>query len=463
MKKLITSYILGASLLASSCNVLNIEPLDQISSNQAFSTINDAQGVVNGMYHNLQTIYMWRLQVITDVASDMSQQVDTWDALIAADEFNWGIDNSEVEDLYTPLYRCIDIANNIIAYVPPLQADQSVKDDLIGQAYFIRGLAYFDLSRLWGGYPEVYGTDGVVIKLTPSSGLNAEDFATRSTLRQSYDQAESDLLEALRLLPETRSSATLNKAKTTKSAARALLARYYLYNRNWPNAESYASDAIGSSTLSTPFATAFTTKNSAESIFELQFSNVDGMGLRQWYFPASLGGRGGSALHDEMYAEMTANPADVRGAFTALNTSSGTYYTTKWSTVQNADNFQLLRMAEQFLIRAEARAQQDKLALAADDLDVVRTRAGIANTTASTKTELLDAILQERKLEFVGEGHRWFDVIRSGKAMDIFSNVIRSKGSLPFYRLSGEGRQVLPLPSVETRTNTNLVQNEAYR
>lgn len=463
MKKMIATYILGAALFGSSCNVLNIEPLDQISSNQAFSNINDAEGVVNGMYHNLQTVYMWRLQLITDIASDMSQQVDTWDALIAADEFNWGIDNSEVEDLYTSIYRCIDVANNIITYVPGLTADQAVKDDLVGQAYFVRGLAYFDLSRLWGGYPGVYGTDGVVIKLTPSAGLNPEDFATRSTLRQSYDQAESDLLAALNLLPEARSSATLSKAKATKAAARALLARYYLYNRDWPSAETFATQAIGANTLSTPFATAFTTKNSAESIFELQFSNVDGMGLRQWYFPASIGGRGGSALHDETYNEITADPADVRGSFVALNNSAGTYYTTKWSMVQNADNFQLLRLAEQFLIRAEARAQQDKLDLAANDLNAVRSRAGVADTDASTKEELLDAILQERKLELVGEGHRWFDVIRSGKAMDIFSNVIRTKGSLPFYKLSSEGRQVLPFPSVETRTNTNLVQNEAYR
>ncbi len=463
MKKLIASSILAITLLGTSCNVLDIEPLDQISSNQAFSTINDAQGVVNGLYHNLQTTYQWRLQVITDVASDVSQQVDTWDALIAADEFNWGIDNSEVEDLYTAYYRCVDVANNIIAFVPPLEADQALKDDLIGQAHFIRGLAYFDLGRLWGGYPGIYGTDGVVIKLTPSAGLNDEDFATRSTLRQTYDQAESDLLEAMRLLPETRASNTLTKAKVTKAAARALLARYYLYNRDWPKAESFASDVIGTQTLSTPFATIFTTKNSAESIFELQYSNVDGMGLRQWYFPASLGGRGGSGLHDEFYQEMTADPADVRGSFTAQNAPTGIYYTTKWSMPQNADNFQLLRMAEQFLIRAEARAQQDDLGNAAGDLNAVRGRAGLGNTTAATKEDLLDAILQERKLELVGEGHRWFDVIRSGKAMDIFSNVIRTNGSLPFYRLSAEGRQVLPFPSVEIRTNTNLVQNEAYR
>ncbi len=461
MKKLI--YSLVAALAVSSCNVLVIEPLDQVSSSKAFATIGDAEGVVNGLYHNLQTVYQWRVQVITDIASDQSQQIDTWDALIAADEFNWGVDNSEVEDLYTALYRCVDIANNVITYVPGIEANQAQKEDLIGQAYFIRGLAYFDLTRLWGGFPDVYGTEGVVIKLTPSAGLTDADFATRSTLRQSYDQAEADLLQAVNLLPESRSSAALTKGKATKAAARALLARYYLYNKNWGKAQELSTAVIGTNTLSTPFASIFTTKNSQESIFELQYSATDGQGLRQWYFPSSLGGRGGSALHDAFYQEMISDPADVRSTFTALNASAGTYYTTKWSTPQNADNFQMLRLAEQFLIRAEAKAEQNDIEGAAVDLNNVRTRAGLGNTTAATKEEMIDAILKERKLEFVGEGQRWFDVIRRGLGLTVFSNVIRSKGSKPFYAIGTAGRQVLPFPSVETRTNSNLVQNEAYR
>lgn len=462
MKKILTALLLIAT--ASSCNsILEIEPLSQISNNQAFANLNSAQGVVNGLYNNLQIVYQWRVQVISDVASDMSQQIDTWDALTAADEFNWGADNSEVEDLYTSLYRCIDIANSIIAYVPAMAITQADKDDMMGQAYFVRGLAYFDLARFWGGIPNVYGTEGVVIKLTPSVGISQEDFATRSTLRQTYDQAEKDLVEALAKLPETRANAVLSKAKATKPAARALLARYYLYNQQWANAEKFATDAIANRPLNTPFETIFKTKNSAETLFELQFNENDGQGIRQWYYPSSQNGRGGTALHDAMYAEMVANPADVRGTLAARNTTANVYYPTKWSAAQNADNFQLLRMSEQYLIRAEARAEQNNVTGAADDLNAVRTRAGIAKTTASTKADLITAILQERKLEFVGEGQRWFDVIRRGLGMTVFSNVRRSKGSLPSYSIKVAGRQVLPFPSAEVRTNTNIQQNEVYR
>lgn len=461
MKKILTAILLVTCVC--SCNVLDIEPLSQISSSQAFASLNSAEGVVNGMYNNLQTVYMWRVQVISDVASDMSQQVDTWDALISADEFNFSADNSEVEDLYTSLYRCVDIANSVIANVPAMSVPQTNIDDLTGQAYFVRALSYFDLARFFGGIPNVYGTDGVVIKLTPSEGITDADFAPRNTLRETYDQVEKDLLEAIAKLPETRSSTALAKAKATKAAARALLARYYLYDQQWEKAEQFATDAIANQGLTTSFEAIFKTKNSAESLFELQFTATDGAGLRQWYFPSSLSGRGGTALHDQMYAEIVADPADLRAAFIAKNTTANVYYPTKWSTAQNADNVQVLRMAEQYLIRAEARAEQGKLTAALEDLNVVRKRAGVANSVAATKEALITAVLNERKLEFVAEGMRWFDVIRRGLALTVFGDVKRSKGSLPSYSIKVAGKQVLPIPSAEMRTNTQLVQNEVYR
>jgi len=461
MKKLITAILIVTSV--SACNVLDIEPLSQISSNQAFTSLNNAEGVVNGMYNNLQTVYMWRVQILSDVASDMSQQIDTWDALNAADEFNFSADNSEIDDLYTSLYRCVDIANSVIANVPAMTVAQGNKDDLMGQAHFVRALSYFDLARFFGGIPNVYGTEGVVIKLTPSVGVTDEDFVPRNTLRETYDQVEKDLIEAIAKLPETRASTDLSKAKATKPAARALLARYYLYNRQWDKAEQFATEAIANQPLSVAFETAFRSKNTAESLFELQFNATDGAGLRNWYYPSNLSGRGGTALHDATYAEMIADPADLRGKLTARNTTTNTFYTTKWNTAQNADNIQILRRSEQYLIRAEARAELNNLTGAAADLNVVRARAGVAASTAATKDALIAAILQERKLEFVGEGHRWFDVIRRGLALTVFSNVVRSKGSLPSYSIKVAGKQVLPIPSAEMRTNTKLVQNEAYR
>jgi len=456
------AIILGVFSL-SGCNLLDLEPVSQITSNQAFSNLNSAEGAVNGMYNNLQTPYMWRVQVITDVASDMSQQIDTWDALIAADEFNWSVDNSEVEDLYTSYYRCIDIANNIITYVPQMDIDQSVKDDMVGQAYWIRGLAYFDLARLFGGYPQVYGELGAVIVTEPSSGVSDSDMRPRSSLTETYAQAESDLQQALQLLPESRSSTVLTKVKATKPAARALLARYYLYNRQWDLAEQYATEAIAGKPLSVPFMTIFRSKNTEESLFEVQFNNVDINGLRNWYYPSNLSARGGTALHQSTYSATTADPDDVRAQLLARNPTMNTYYPTKWDDPQEGDNFQLLRLAEQYLIRAEARAELGSLDEALADLNIVRARAGLDPRSADSKDAVISAIMDERRLEFVGEGQRWFDVIRRGLGLNTFTGIVRTTGSQPSYSLTEPGRQVLPIPSVETRANPNIVQNEAYQ
>ncbi len=445
------------------CSMLDIDPVSQITSDQAFSNQSSAEGAVNGMYNNLQTPYMWRVQVISDVASDMSQQIDTWDALIAADEFNWSVDNSEVEDLYTSFYRCIDIANNIIAYVPPMDMAQETKDDMVGQAYWVRGFSYFDLARFFGGFPGVYGDQGVVLTLSPSEGISADDLQPRSTLTETYAQAEADLLQALSLLPESRSTPALSKAKATKSAARALLARLYLYTRQWDKAEQYATDAIAGKGLTVAFESIFRTKNTDESLFELQFNNSDINGLRNWYYPSNLSARGGTALHQSTYQAIVADPNDTRAQLIALNATRNVYYPTKWNDPQEGDNVQVLRLAEQYLIRAEARAEQGNFPGALADLNIVKTRAGVQSSQASNKDALITAILNERRLEFVGEGQRWFDVIRRGLGLTVFKNIVRTTGSQPDYSLSSAGRQVLPIPAVEIRANANVVQNEAYQ
>ncbi|MGK6349920.1 RagB/SusD family nutrient uptake outer membrane protein [Parapedobacter sp. DT-150] len=450
-------------LTLAGCNLLDLEPVSQITSNQAFSNLNSAEGAVNGMYNNLQTPYMWRVQVISDVASDMSQQIDTWDALIAADEFNWSVDNSEVEDLYTSYYRCIDIANNIIAYVPEMDIDQSTKDDMVGQAYWIRGLAYFDLARLFGGYPQVYGALGAVIVLTPSSGISDSDVLPRNTLAETYSQAESDLLQALQLLPESRSSAVLTKVKATKPAARALLARCYLYNQQWDLAAQYATEAIAGKPLNVPFMSIFRNKNTEECLFEVQFNNADANGLRNWYYPSNLSARGGTALHQSTYEAITDDPDDLRAQLIAQSPTRPTYYPTKWDDPQEGDNFQLLRLAEQYLIRAEAYAELNRFDEALADLNAVRARAGLQPSDADGKDAIISAILEERRLEFVGEGQRWFDVIRRGLGLSIFADIVRTTGSQPSYSLTNAGRQVLPIPSVEIRANPNVEQNEAYQ
>jgi hypothetical protein len=267
------------------------------------------------------------------------------------------------------------------------------------------------------------------------------------------------------LLPEDRGNNLQNRARATKATARALLARYYLYNRDWAQAETYATAVITDTKfkLFDSFENIFKTKNTTESVFELQYNNNDISGLRNWHYPTSLSGRGGVQLHDATYQEMIADPNDVRGKLTAKNTATNTFYTTKWSTAGNIDNIAVIRIAEMYLIRAEARAEQNvDISGAQSDLNAVRTRAGVGNTAAATKADLINAVMMERKLEFIGEGHRWFDLIRREMAMTALSDVKRTKGSQSSYALGTPGRQIFPFPNIEVLTNTKLQQNSAY-
>ncbi|MBD0260071.1 MAG: RagB/SusD family nutrient uptake outer membrane protein, partial [Cytophagales bacterium] len=336
-------------------------------------------------------------------------------------------------------------------------------NNLLGQAYFVRGLMYFELARFWGGIPGVYGQLGVVIRTTPSRGIGADSYGARASLTDTYAQVRTDLETALELLPEMRTDAA-DRGRAVKPTARALLSRLHLYLREYGPAEQYASAVLadGRYSLVRPYEAIFRTKNTAESVFEVQYAVNDVSGMRNWYYPALAGGRGGLALHEAFYQELTADPADERGRLTAYNANVKVYYPTKYSTPGNSDNTHVIRVAELYLNRAEARAQLGDLAGAAADLNAVRERAGLANTAATTRGELLDAILQERKLEFFQEGHRWFDLFRTGKALEVLVNLKRDTGSRPV-SLTSPARQVFPFPTSEVLTNPNLEQNEAYR
>ena len=446
-----------------SCEVLDQEPESKISTEQAFSTEENAQNAVNGLYNEIQSIYDWRTQAISDIASDVIQSVDTWDAFNNIDEYRVTSHNSEVEDFYTILYRAIDISNNIISEVPKLNLPVERENDLLGQAYCIRGMMYFELVRFWGGIPNVYGELGVVIRTTPSKGINAESFGSRATLQETYDRVQFDLEQAIELLPETRGDNFLDRSRVVKATTRAFLSRFHLYLKNFDRVERYSTEVIEDSRygLVTPYDNIFREKNTEESIFEMQYSINDISGLRNWYFPASLGGRGGLAFHDAFFHELTANENDDRSKMVAFNDNAGVYYPTKYYLPGNADNTHVIRVAEMYLNRAESRAEMQNIEGAKQDLNKIRNRSGLENSSAESKEELLAAIMKERKFEFYAEGHRWFDLTRTGQATTILRELQRKNGSQPV-SLDNPARQVFPFPTSELLSNPNLVQNIAY-
>lgn len=456
--------MLAVLLWSNACTkVLDQTSIVDVDESKAITNNKSASVAVAGLYNELQnaSYYGRNFQICSDVSSDIAQSVGTWDFYREMDTYQVTSGNTEVGNFYYRAYRAINQANNIIAKVAALtDATAAQKNLYLGQAYFIRGLAYFDLNRLFGGVPGVVGTMAVPIVLTPSTKIDESSFPSRPTLQAGYDQIESDLLKALELLPETYSD---NRSQAVKGTARALLSRFYMYEKKFDQTLKYSDLVIADTKyiLQTTFSNIFDNKLTSESILELNFTASDQSGIRNWYFTSANGGRGDLAAHLGYYNEAIADPKDSRGKLFGYDNTSKIYYPTKYKMAGNVDNIHIIRIAEMYLNRAEAKAQLNDLTGALADLNKVHMRAGGDAMAITGQANLLSAILQERKLEFAEEGHRLFDLVRTGNALTKLAAVDRKNG--PNVSLTTPGRQVFPIPSFEVNSNANMVQNEAYK
>ncbi len=455
------------ALFGSSCTkVLNQKPIVYISQDIAITNKKGAQAAVAGMYNELQdgNYYGRNFQICSDVSSDIAQSVGTWDFYREMDTYQVTSGNTEVGNVYYRPYRAINLANNVIAQVGAVgDATAAEKNAYLGQAYFIRALAAFDLNRLFGGVPGAYGTLGVPIVLTPSAGIDESSFPARPTLQAAYAQIQTDLLKSLDLMPETLGTDALDRSQAVKATARALLTRYYLYVNQPDSVIKYADPLINGTkyVLQTTFSNIFDNKLTSESIFELNFTSSDQSGIRNWYFTSALGGRGDLAVHLNYYNEAIADPKDTRGKLFGYDATSKIYYLTKYQKAGNIDNIHILRIAEIYLNRAEARIKKGDLTGALADLNKVHMRAGPSALAITDAVALQAAVIQERKLEFAEEGHRLFDLMRTGLALTKLTALDRKNG--PNVALTSAGRQVFPIPSYEVNANKNMVQNDAYK
>jgi starch-binding outer membrane protein, SusD/RagB family len=354
-------------------------------------------------------------------------------------------ENSTVSSTWTNIYRVVNLANNVLAKVPLISGDAKLTDALrnqyLGEAHFIRALAYFDLARVWGDAPIITEPTEVA---TDNIGIG------RSNVAEVYAQVLSDLEAAEPLLPETT-----DRYRATRKTVWALRARYHLYQREWALAESYADKLIADQAnykLVAPYNSFFaaaTVKTSVETVFAIFFNGTTevnnhytswqiqtGGGTRQW------------APSDEIVALL--NDPTIGGTRSTLvsKDASGNAYSNLY--YSKADPSFVIRIAELYLIRAEARAQQEgKLVEAVQDLDAVRIRAGLTGSTATTQQEILDAIALERRVEFAFEHHRWFDLVRTDQAATVLS-------------ITDKRRYVMPIPASERLVDKTLEQYAPY-
>lgn len=354
-------------------------------------------------------------------------------------------DNGFVELIWVNAYDISNEANIVLASLGVFTDDYE-KEVTEGEAKFLRGLAYFDMARLYSKpyVPEAQNSQlGVPIVLTAVLNASVIDYPSRNTLEEVYTLVINDLNDAYNLLPSS------NGYFATKYSAAALLARVYLEIGDYENARAMSNDVINNSgtSLTPTFGGAFNNgENSAEDLFAWQVTSQDASSndFNLFWGGAEFGGRSGNpdisinSQHFNIYDDSK----DTRSLF-FYETSRGTA-TTKWQ--NQYGNIPFIRLAEMYLIRAESNFRKSTNIgdTPLNDINVLRGRAN-ASLYSSVN---LTTILMERKRELAFEGFSLFDSKRLGE------NV----GSVPF----NASRLVLPIPLREMDVNPNLVQNEGY-
>lgn len=429
------------------CNVLEIQPESKISDSQAITDGSSLETALLGTYSRLQddNYYGYIFQSIGYLSGDNVIWTGSYDFLSQFGANNVRSDNQQLTSVYAGIYRTINSANQVIrgaaTVVDPLLSIQTRKQ-YKGEAFFIRALSYFDLSRLWGGMqlvtePTFSSLDNINIK--------------RSSLDETRALILNDLNTADSLLPETT-----NRNRATRKTVYALKARLYLYMNDWANAELFATKLITDDNyeLITPYNSFFanSVKNTKESIFELAYSATDQNTHSLYWQPPVNSGRREWAPTDELVTLLnTASTGGNRNTMIAKTSPPGNlWYGNMYYRNPRVDPAFILRIAEMYLIRAEARAHLNLIPEGLADLNSVRTRAGLANFAAIDAGELLTGVEQERRLEFAFEPHRWFDLVRTGRADDVLG-------------VTDQNKWLMPIPINEIFASPdNLEQNPGY-
>jgi starch-binding outer membrane protein, SusD/RagB family len=436
------SLALLALSLGSCKKYLTETPNNALPTGYAIIDAGTSRAAISGAYDAVQNYYAANYPTLGTITADNVVFNGTLSQYLQLDQNAIPADNVTTVAAYQGIYRAINSANSIIAAVPGVQdplLTQVEKDKILGEAYFIRALGYFDLGRGWGG---------VQIQLEPTENFESLKGVKRSTLEQTYDQVLADLTKAEQLVPED--ATTRNRVQ--KSAVRALRARLHLYRKQWADAAAYATQVIDNPkySLVVPYKTFFTAPFlSPESVLELAFSVNDRNSFWNLWYPSSLGGQ--FTLKPSAGIVEKLNNPNIGGSRNALLAGGGaSVYGTLYNTfATSTDPAYLIRIAELYLIRAEARAQLNDLAGAVADLNKVMARAGVPQLLEAGKENLLLAIEEENSVEFAFEGHRWFDLVRTGRAGAVLG-------------LTNTNYWLFPIPYQDVLSDPDVTQNPGY-
>jgi starch-binding outer membrane protein, SusD/RagB family len=455
MKKITILFAIFSIFLSACEDFLTVVPETSLSTATFFKTQADFQQAVNAAYAPMRSIVNDRAWMLSEMRSDNTmygrnimfgateQQEDISDHAIPDAQ---GINaNTHVLNHYRLDYQIIARTNQILTTIDDVDFDANSKNNIKGQAHFLRAMAYYDLVRFFERVP---------IHLTPVT--NREEAARPlSPQADIYAQIISDATAAIPLLP-LRAQQELGRA--TSGAARMLLADVYIRQKKWAEAETLLKEIVSSNqyqliaNYANVFSESTANKNNLESVFEVQFlegpQGLNGNFVYQWMprpilpaelrpitgtsNPQNLDGQGNNVPTPEIVNAFEEGDLrkDVSIGFVTLSGSlraNKVYpYIKKFAKPHalhnnHGMNFPIYRYAETLLFLAEALNEQAKTVEASGFLNQVRNRAGLANTTASSQGAIRDAIMQERRVELAFENKRWHDLTRTDTYREVIT------------------------------------------
>jgi hypothetical protein len=446
MKKIIF-FLFALAFIVMSCNkVLDVKPTDKIAAEDAIKDKTGVEHALVGSYNALQATGLYYLNaiIVGDIAADNLTHTGTMMEYSHIENKPVPAENSIVEGMWSGAYNGINCVNNILVRLPDItDITQAESDQYEGEALYIRALLHYYLATYFGGVP---------IQTQPTLDLSRINIA-RNTLEEVYAQVITDLITAKAKLSNAKV-----RGRANKYAASALLAKVYLSKfqmlGDQPSAglsiteASYVIDSSGY-TLTADYGSLFNpAANSSESIFEVVFDAQNFTRLAQYFFSRDLSGRYEVAPEAELIQSY--EPADtirLKGSVAYFGTQPYGY---KYKDVSGGtDHVYVFRLAEMYLIRAEALAYSNAdVGSIQADINKIRNRAGLANTIASTIPTLKIAVENECRHEFAFEGHRWPDLVRTKRASALLG--IDEKFTL------------FPIPLSEMQTNNLMEQNPGY-
>jgi hypothetical protein len=460
-------------------------PITSVPADIVYSNDATAAGVLTSIYYKMQTNTMIRggsgITSITPYAGLSADELILFDQSDLANKeyYTNSLTPTDLgsKDFWSQIYPIVFVSNSAIEGLSKATSlTPTVKSQLLGEAKFMRAFCYFYLVNLYGKVPLILTTD-----------FEKNRLMARTRIDSVYNQIIIDLQDAQTLLNENYLAAdtktiSSERVRPNKYSATALLSRIDLYKGNYPEAEAQASIVINDVTLydTVSFNSSIKVfdKNSKEAIWQLQpigtgkQNNTPEGNLFVLRTSSTKGPNSNQPFYLSDYVMNRFEPGDLRGKIgnwvDSVHVGTDIYYYPNKYKVGNGGNSSVkeysmvLRLAEQYLIRAEARAQQNNLPGAIADLDVIRRRARlplIANTNPGiNKSALLDAIFHEKQVEFFTEwGQCWLDLKRTGQIDNVMSIVTTAKGGT-----WNTNSQYYPIVLSELDYNPNMIQNEGY-